>query len=41
MVLSRAAPNVDLIATVTLMAVETTRRAFDLFRRRASTSVAA
>ena len=40
-VLSRAAPNVDLMATVTLMAVATTRHAFDLFRRRAGTSVAA
>jgi hypothetical protein len=41
MVFSRSAPNVDLMATVTVMAVGTTRRAFDLFRRRAGTSVAA
>jgi hypothetical protein len=41
MVTSRVTPNVDLMATVTLMAVETTGRAFDLYRRRAGTSVGA
>jgi hypothetical protein len=41
MVFSRAGPNVDLVATATVMAVGTTRRAFDLFQRRAGMSVAA